>query len=90
MRPRCSPDGLCDVDMELDDLSNIIVEAVTILREQSATFATFALRFIKLDILLLLLLLFDEVDEDDTRPTLLLIGVDRKAAAAAAIVFMDV
>ena len=75
------------MDMELDDLSNIIVEAVTILREQSATFATFALRFIKLDILLLLLL-FDE-DEDDTRP-LLLIGVDRKAAAAAAIVFMDV
>ena len=75
--------------MELDDLSNIIVDAVTILREQSATFATFALRFIKLDILLLLLLLFDE-DEDDTRPTLLLIGVDRKAAAAAAIVFMDV
>ena len=74
--------------MELDDLSNIIVEAVTILREQSATFATFALRFIKLDILLLLLLLFDE-DEDDTR-SLLLIGVDRKAAAAAAIVFMDV
>ena len=76
------------MDIELDDLSNIIVDAVTILREQSATFATFALRFIKLDILLLLLL-FDE-DEDDTRPTLLLIGVDRKAAAAAAIVFMDV